>query len=278
MIYITNGYGQGTNSGAEPRQDPGPIYNPVMVEYNGQSNGVGAAPVAEMPAELAGPMTGVKVYNIEKYRWETLQQGINNRGTTGTSGSGAADNPTNQYGTEMRLMYLIKNNYPGTHYLFKYCMSNTDLAQVAGILDWSTTSYELLDRTIAVFQTFRLGMGDGRPSRFIIWMQGENDGQNSTKASNYGTNLTSMINYKRSAYGYTIPYIIVRLSQNGQTGVPFRASVNTGMDSVAGSLASVYTINTDSLTTSDGIHYDSASIETIAQALYTLIVAQGLIS
>lgn len=273
---LISGCGQGTNEGAEARQDPVPVYNPILIEYNGQSNGAGNAQDSSLPAELDGPMSLVQVFNVVTGKWETLEQGVNNRGTTGLSGTGAADTSPSQYGTELRLMYLVKNNYPGTHYLFKLCVSDTDLAAGANT-DWASTSVnELTDRSISTFQGFRLGMGDSRPPRVIIWMQGENDANDATKASNYETNLTNLINKKRTAYGYDVPYILVRLSQGGMT-MTHRATVNTAMDNVAAALNDVYTINTDDLSTADGVHYAAAEVDTLAIRIFDELELRNLI-
>lgn len=262
-----------------PSRDPGsnadsedaPVYNPDLIEIEGQSNGAGSAPIADLPADLTGPMHGVNVYNHNTQRWETLEPNVNNRGTTGLSGKGAVDGLTGEFGIECRLMKLIRAFRGRDQYLIKYCISNTPLAQAGSYTDWSPrATKELFARTNENVRKAIQGLADKRPPRLIIWFQGENDANNRAMAAAYQTNLEAFIAGKRAAYGYDIPFIIIRLGDN-QRKLSSSADVIAAQNAV-GAQRNNYLVSADGCPTRDDIHYNADGIEEIAQRVYKVLI------
>lgn len=272
-MIITRGFGIGTNVNPEPPRDQGPFFNPDLIEIMGQSNAAGAAIV--LPGDLIGPIEGCIIYN-PTWGWQQMVPNTNTRGTTGLSGTGAVDSTGAQYGIECRVMKMLYTLKGRTQYLIKYAVSNTPLAIDATHLDWSTTNKELYDRSNAHSANARQSLGDPRPPRVIIWIQGENDADNATFVAAYEANLTAYIAAKRTFYGYQIPFVIVRLGAD-QTTIGFLSQGQTAQNNVVASVAECYIVSTDSLTTYDGTHWDDASTETLAQRTWTVLTTNNLI-
>jgi hypothetical protein len=269
--------GFGTNSGAEVKNNQVPFYNPDLYEIEGQSNAAGNAASSDLPSDLIGPMSKVNIFNPFNCRWEQLVPGGNSRGTINISGTGAADGMTIQYGVEGRLMQLIRDNSPTTSkYLLKYCISNSYLAADVN-LDWNTTSttewYYKSNRNMIQATA---SQGDKRPPRVIIWIQGENDCGDATSAGNYQTHLENYISGKRAQYGYSIPFVIVRLGslQSGLNSTN-KATIVSAQNTVA-SQTDNYIVDADGLATSDGVHYTAASYDTLANRIFSALTANNL--
>lgn len=266
---------QGTNVGAEAPIDWGLSYNPNLIAILGQSNAAGSESIANIPSDLSGEMAGVLINNNITLRWELLNPGLNSRGCTDLSGSGAVDGNAGAFGLESRLMKLRKTSLNRTQYVFKYCMSNTPLAANGSFLDWSTSTNELLTRAKVAWLFSLSAVGDKRPPRCMIWLQGEND-CNATDAPNYQTNFTALTADLRTFWGWAnMPIIAFRLS-SAQTSLnsTHRATLNGGIDAWAAANSSINKVyNTDSLSTWDGTHYNAASWNTAAIAIDTMINA-----
>lgn len=262
---------QGINTGAESAIDWSLPYNPNLIAILGQSNACGSAP--DVPSDLVGEMAGVLINNNITLRWELLNPGTNSRGATALSGSGGADGNVGSFGLEARLLKLRKTNLNRTQYVFKYCMSNTPLAANGSFQDWSTATSELLLKTKVAWLFSLSAIGDKRPPRCIIWIQGEND-CNSTDAPNYQTNFTALTADLRTFFGWSsIPIIAFKLS-SAQTSLnsTHKATINTAFDNWAAANPTINKVyNTNSLTTYDGTHYGGASWDTAAAAINTLI-------
>lgn len=269
--------GFGTNSGAEPQNNQATFYNPDLYEIEGQSNAAGNAASTDLPSDLIGPMSKVMIFNPYSCSWQQLVPGLNSRGTINISGTGAADGMTIQFGVEGRLMQLIRDNSPTTSkYLLKYCISNSFLAADA-TLDWNNTStYEWYYKSNKNMVQATASLGDKRPPRVIIWIQGENDCGDATAAGNYQTHLENFIAGKRTQYGYSVPFVIVRLGslQSGLNSTN-KTTIVTAQNTVA-SQSNNYIVSADSLATSDGIHYTAASYDTLASRIFTVLTTNSL--
>lgn len=261
----------GVNTGAEsaPSAD---AFNPNLIEIEGQSNAAGAAPLADLPAELIGTMSEVMIFETTRQRWEALNPGVNSRGDV--------NNQTAFYGIEARLMYLLRTLRGRSQYVVKWAVGGTKLATQSGAFnDWNPSNVdEMYSRSNRNLYCAQHGIGDHRPPRFIIWIQGEAD-CNTTDAPNYQANLTAFISAKRTAYGYTIPFIIVRLG-NLQTAIgdaPSIANVRAAQAAVVAAVTACYLVDADTCAVDvDNIHYNAAGIETLAQRVYTCITTNGL--
>jgi hypothetical protein len=276
MALYNLGSVEGINAGAQSPIDWNLAYNPNLVMILGQSNAAGAALISEMSSDLTGPMSGVLIFNHINNQWEVMEPGVNSRGTTGLSGSGASDANAGAYGPEARLMKSIKAASSSTQYIMKYCVSNTPLAANGSFLDWSTSTNELLPRSLSAFIRGQQSSGDKRPPKCIFWIQGENDA-NATDGPNYETNLTAFVAAIRTQYSWaSLPFIIVRMGdQQTSFNSTNRGFIRTAQQNVVAINTSINKlVDADSIATYDGTHYpgglaSGGGVETLGARMYT---------
>lgn len=268
--------GLGSNIDAEPAPNLALDYNPYFFAIKGQSNAAGVGSVSGATGGSGAINNKVTIWNNLNRRWEVFEPGVNTRGTTGLSGTGATDVVGGYVcGVEAKIMKRMTNDFP-THqkYMFKYCVSNTTLGTDATHLEWlASNPSELFYRASSTYSNAMRGMRNPKPPRFLIWMQGENDGQDSTRTAAYEANLNAFIAAERSFFGYTIPFIIVGTGNN-QTAVDFRVTMKATQQAVVAANSQCYFIDTDgfAVNSGDDIHFTITGIESIANAIYDSIL------
>lgn len=256
------------------------IYNPNLTEIDGQSNAVGSADNSTLQSDLAGAMAGSHIFNRTSNTWEVMTPAVNSRGTDGLNGTGQADNNFGGFGIESRLMKLLIAARGVDQYMFKFCVGNTPMFPTGATRDWNTASIgELFTQGNTSFNLARLKIADSRPPRVYIWIQGENDA-NVTNASSYESYLTGYIRGKRAAYQWLqMPIIIVRMGDLQTTyNATYRNIIRQAQQNVDAADANVYLVDADALATYDGTHYNAASIDTLAQRVYALMLANGFVN
>lgn len=267
--------GNGQNLNAEPAPNLALDYNPYFFKFMGQSNaaGVGARADATSGTNIDRPK--VTMWDNVLRKWNMFQPGVNTRGVNGVSGSGAADpHGISVAGAELMLMKRIEDDFPDYQkYLFKYCISNSPLGTSASYLEWrAAAAGELYYRMTTTYTQAMRGMRNIKPPRFVIWMQGENDGQDGTMTSAYETNLTAFITAYRSFIGYQIPFIITGISNN-QTAVTNRASIKTAQQAVVAAMDDCYFVDMDGQDVQvDNVHFEMAALEYAANYIYDNIL------
>lgn len=245
---------------------PGLSYNPNLYESSGQSNDSGGAS-ADLAVELQGPQTGRHIYSILTNNWETLDASVNS-----TCLEDVIVN--DRCGPEMRLMKLLYDHYEADQYLIKYARDGTELA-LTGNVDWNSgSSNEVYTRSNTNHTAALTELGNAKPPRAFIWIQGEADGGNTTWANAYETNLRAFILAKRNAYGYAaMPFIIVRLSDNQTAIDPTRLNTIQAAQTTVAAEANNYLINTNDLAVRvDGFHYAMPEIEILAQRIFDVMI------
>lgn len=148
-------------------------------------------------------------------------------------------------------------------WIVKSAKGSTGLAEDPGmgILDWSPESTgELFDTTTAIVTAAMAALGGG-PYAFtaydgLLWMQGEQDATDQTKANAYLANLKDFITHVRAAWFVNL-IVIGRITDS--VNLPYNAAVRTAqwqefMDDAA--VPSFKTIGFDMQ--SDLIHYNAA--------------------
>lgn len=269
-LLIVSGKG-GTNSGAEPA--PGAeVYNPNLIYIMGQSNAAGLGAAASLPGDLVGVMAGVNMFNPVNSTWQPFQSAVNSRGTILIGADGSADTNIGFYGVECRLMKSIRTLKGVDQYCLKWAMGGSRLAAHGTNRDWAPASVnECYTLSSTNYQRARQGLGDKRPPRCIIWIQGEQDASDGLQAS-YQANLEAFITAQRTFYGYSIPFVIVGLS-DGQTSISATPrNAIAAIQVTVGAQTNNYFVSSDGLTTSDGIHYDAASLDTLATRIYNVYI------
>lgn len=271
------------NAPIKARTNTGPVFvqwpntgNQLNIGLWGQSNASGAGDTSVAPHK--GVIPYAYIFNNNTRLLEPLRLGAsaNNTQNVGLPTTNAT------YGIEDELMLLLSNHYSNqTNYLYKYAYAGTCLAEGQQNGSWSTTPASSAPNVWNNcmnnhFQFIQQNPIRGPTLNWIIWIQGECDGQSGSTVFNaYQTNLTNLINNSRTyLHNSGVKWCLVSLSTN-QTAVNSSGitAVNTAMSNVAGSLTDVYYISQNSSVGADNLHYNAAGISAIATLVYNVIIA-----
>lgn len=110
----------------------------------------------------------------------------------------------------------------------------------------------------------------------ILFGQCEGDASDSTKAANWGTNMTTIAAALRTRYGSTLPIVTKRCNVN--CSQPFVTALRTTQATwIAGDSLSAM-INTDDFTAPGNLHYNSRDLQTYGErAAAQLLRMKGLL-
>jgi len=151
----------------------------------GQSNALGEAPMASLPAAQQGYLHNFRVYEGSS-SFDVINHSLNNN---------QFGQPINTYGYEFELRDLA-THYGNDVYLLKFAKGGTSLAQRGGD-DWNTASvselFNNLENHISNAENFMTNRGKDFEWSGIIWHQGEADAKVEVEADAYAANEASLI-------------------------------------------------------------------------------------
>lgn len=261
--YLHQEYGV---AGRPQKHSDGPIAHDALFTC-GQSNDLGNALLADLPAPYDQPFPGVLMWNSSnpQYRsraWEPLAP-VYSADLTG-------------FGSEVSLMrdLAAHPSWPNPA-VYKCARGSTSLA-----VDWAPTTgprwREMVDvyaRAVAALPN----TGDTLNVRAFVWIQGESDCIVEAHSLAYGANLTAFIAAVRSFFGKPLlPVWIVRLSAT--LGPPFGTYVNNviaAQNAVAAADPHVHIVAPPSPLQGDNIHFTAAGLVAIGHTLAASIIAEG---
>ena len=210
----------------------------------GQSNAVGYGYTNDLPSDL--DLSNVKYWSGSN--WEDMTVGSTN----------AAGN--NRFGYEVPLANLVEK----PSYFIKYAVGGTNLhtqwnpntgGKYAG---WKTT----FDNAIA-------GLGTNQYNiKGMFWMQGESDTTSDTVANAYEANLNNLISQMRNDVDTNMKFFIGKIKYWNGGPVSKIDIIRSAQDAVANDDNNVFTIETNDLSLTDSIHYNSGSLVTMAERFY----------
>lgn len=223
----------------------------------GQSNFVTpACDNTNLPPQLLPIDIGVQVYCANPSGFFPLNNGVNNN-------SMALSSLTN-WGPEAQFLYLYRQDNPNkTVFLIKLALGGKSLA-----VDWAPGSALYTNLTgnistaLSALRSYRLAAA--------LLVQGEQDATDTTQASNYQANLTSLITAIRadSGGGGNMKFIASRLPAIC-AGRTFLSTVRAGQVAAIAASQNALWVNTDSFTQqSDQVHFDAAGATALGAALY----------
>jgi hypothetical protein len=214
-----------------------------LIVVAGQSNAVGyGLDAAEVPLDLRGPDPRIRIWNGATF--VPMAPGTN----TGTVRYPQA------WGPETGFVRQWRAGHPsGDLFIVKSAKGSTALAEGPG-QDWAPASGELFaDTSRAVRKAKAALAAAGRTPRVvaILWMQGEEDATDSTRAGAYRTNLIRALSAMRLDWGDPSSRLVVgRIT----AGFPYATTVRAAQASAATKAGAVL-VDTDSYPLQDGIHY-----------------------
>ncbi|MEM9087385.1 MAG: DUF4347 domain-containing protein [Cyanobacteria bacterium P01_F01_bin.53] len=237
----------------------------------GQSNAAGetsdAGDLAGTP--FANPLPAVQIWQPGFNSFEALRPGFDNNFGVGT-GFGAELG----FGHAMEAARANGSLDSEEIYIVKYAIGATSLA-----VDWNPNGgpqYNNFNNWVGGALDNLTAAGIGFEIEAMLWMQGENDAFDATRAANYQTNLTNFISSIRSRYNSNLDFVIGRLHEELNPNFYTDADVvRTAQANVANAQANNYLVNTDSFSVNpiDGVHFDSAGHLALGEAFADALLA-----
>ena len=267
----------------------------------GQSNMDGYGYIADLPAEINKPVTGVYIFhgNISedgaevdgKGIWTILKPGHG----TGFSSDGNVNNYSDRFGVELTFAIRMQQLDPKANVaIIKYSKGGTSLDTAAQ--NYGTWGENFLKGNgINQYDNFLAAVnyamkstdidGDGKPDKLepagIVWMQGESDGTVESSALKYEDNLKHFMSLARKAFNNeTLPVVIGRISDShkSETGKVWTYGDiirKAQADFVEKDGRAALVTSTDNYSYSDPWHYNSEGFSDLgnkfAEALYSII-------
>lgn len=237
----------------------------------GQSNMAGdTSDAAFLTSKPQGaPLPTVQFWNRSTNTYEALVPGFN--GNLGNAGGFGAEIG---FGHKLAAAYANGSVEGEEIYLIKYAIGATSLA-----VDWnvngSGNQYDSFTQWVGDALAVLTNAGIDYDVEGMLWMQGENDAIDPTRAANYQSNLTNLIGDVRSRYGADMDFVIGRLHEEL---TPFfytdAETVRAAQVSVANSDARNYWVDTDGLPVNpiDGVHFDSAGHLALGEAFADVFI------
>ena len=239
-----------------PSSDPTPV---KVFLIGGQSNADGRAQASDLPAELQAK-AGIPTYH--EGEWHYLEGGL-------------VAKSDDLFGPEVTFGRAMETGCPDEMIvLVKYAIGGTDIAE-----DWAPgepggPQYEgfmdTVEGALASLEGDYIAEIGG-----MIWMQGESDANDATKAAAYEQNLTDLIaTFRDELDTPNMPFVIGQISDSSTW--TYGDTVQAAQDAVAGADPNTSMITTTDLPLlSDGIHYNADGTMTLgtrfADALLDLI-------
>jgi hypothetical protein len=223
-------------------------YMPLLV-YGGESNGAGVLSNAGLSGAETSAFPRIQILNNLNRKFEPLQIGTNNSYLI---------NSSNTHGWELQLMKSMQAGSPflsDTVYLVKIAYAGANITQLA--TTYIDTAYARMDS--AIIQMKRRGL---MPQIYCWYSQGINDG--GADATEWLKKTLAYITALRTRYGF-FPVYMTNLPTTS-AGNNKNATINL-MHYWDGF---VNRFDGSALSTSDGTHWDSTAMATIAKGLLSL--------
>lgn len=227
----------------------------LMFLMAGQSNMAGCGITSELPSPYDVAQPAVRFWNQcnpttgwppggAGDAWVDLQGGFGHQFYPGLS----------MFGPEVGFGHRLHELFPNDEiYLVKYGLSSTNLA-----VNWNP------DGTGAVYNLFKsrvdaavqnlVAAGKTPEIAGMVWMQGESDAMDHTRAVAYEANLKNFIGKVRTDFSAAeMPFVIGRINWSPYWGTPADlATVRIAQMTVAGQIDQVSWIDTDKLSVFNG--------------------------
>lgn len=223
----------------------------------GQSNAqsVILSGTSEVPSYLATPDSGVKVWDGSAF--VTLQEGFNSGGRITAVGP--------EWAYEGEFLYHYRQDNPSkTVYLIKRAEGGTSLA-----VDWDPAGslFGQMETFCVNGLSALVSAGHTPTVRAMLWMQGESDANNQTRANAYEVNLNNFISNVRSRCGDTNTRFILGRIIDNISNYPYQDIVRPAQQTIGAQSKNAW-IDTDSYPI-DVVHYTAPGQALLGQAMYT---------
>ena len=245
-----------------------PSRNSHNIWFAGQSNCGGFNHPAPPDDAFYPPLKGQYIFEPASRTWQQLQQNKNNSGS-----------PTpflGFFGSELKLMQLLRDHYGADQYMMKYAIGGTALAEdTADQYNWSPNSTanfcfkSFVDNYFTAINSF--------PAiklfpKVLIWWQGEDDTFLSD-ADAYAVNFNNFISaLKNQCFLPNLKVIQVGLSNNQTAyGLGGRNGINAAK--MAYAIHGNKFVSTDGADVqSSGVHFSSVGYEDIAERIFNMLI------
>lgn len=213
----------------------------------GQSQAVGRAPLAALPASLSGTRPSAFIWNGSEF--------VNLQAQT-TSGYPSAGN---DWGAEMLLAELAAAKQGRPVFIVKVAVPNISLLAASGTTwnpDVSGSLADSLDSNIREARAWLRGKGRLPVFRGMVWLQGEADSKAANGAA-YETKQTTLFNRVRALVGNNALPILDGMVRTEFAEYTNAADINTAKANVASALGNIRLLKTNAFNDiGDDVHYD----------------------
>lgn len=241
----------------------------ALVAVVGQSNAVGFnVHFSDLPVATQSYFATldplIKIWNAGTGAWQTMNPGVNTGGVN--AGASYAVGPEVQFAMEWRIAH------PGeTLYIVKVAQGSTGLAQDGAETDWSpNSSNELFAKVTLDITNAKNALSDAPQLSTVIWVQGEQDATNQTKADNYGSNEDAFFDAVRNTWGNQ-GTMILDAQLNSNIGMTYKATVQAGKVTNDQGDNNAHLLMTDSFSLqSDSLHYNGVGQSQLGAGFYSL--------
>ena len=249
------------------------VTNKVAVYLlGGQSNMAGATSDknALTGTPKANPLTDVKIWNQGQNAFTALRPGFDGNFGTGDG-----------FGAELGFGHALeaardRGSFQSEEiYLIKYAIGATSLAE-----DWNVDTggplYNQFTQWVNGALANLSSSGIGYDVEGMLWMQGENDAFEVSRANSYEANLKRLIADVRRRYDPDMDFVIGRLHE--ELTPFFYTEANTvrqAQVNVANADSRNYWVDTDDLVVNpiDGVHFDSSGHLALGEAFANVVIS-----
>jgi hypothetical protein len=216
----------------------------------GQSNMSGWGQVGELPVEARSPQSDVLYH-------------------TSGAGFGFLRTTDDDFGPELEFGRTMSAAIPETIAVVKHAIGSTSLAE-----EWNPSLgdniYTALMTRITNARQFWSSAGYEVQIAGVVWMQGEEDARRATMAPLYEANLLNFIDQIRAdLHAKDAPFIF---GQIRGAEFPYREQVRAAQIAVDRADIGAYLVETDDLTTWEGLHFDTSSQLTLGRRFATAML------
>ncbi len=229
-----------------------------VIILTGQSNARGTGLNSEATASELDPNPDLMIFD-KTTGFNALDVGTNNIGSNNS-----------QHGIELGLQSAIVGNFTTPVYLIKWAVTSTGIVEH---LPGGSVYDELWPNYVQAGINQLINSGK-RVQVSLVYIQGERDSNSAGDTAAYPGRLDTWVSQWQTNLGAGLPINCVEIFETNAND----QAINTAFADKAASEDNLRVVETGDLTSGDNLHWDYASLKTIAQRVVNNIKAQDALT